>query len=253
MRSRTPRLLGIAVFLAALSLWHGIATFEIVDPSLIPSPSSVYQSLLRRIGDGTLWRHVSVSIIRVAKGFSIAAVAGGLIGAFLGLSKPLRDAFGPLLDFLRQIPPIAWIPVFILWFGLGEGSKLSVLVYAAFFPVFLNTQAAIASLEKEYFELAEVLRLSRLERLKAVVVPGSIGPVFVGLRLALSNSWRALVAAEMLAASSGLGYMISMSRVLIRSSDMFLGILLVGLLGLLTDRLSLILQKRVSPWMEERR
>ncbi len=197
---------------------------------------------------GELTRHVGISVLRVVRGFLAAAIAGVTLGLALGWIPLLRTLIGPLLHFLRQIPPVAWIPVFIMWFGIGESSKISVVTYAAFFPILLNTETAAAQISGNYLELGRAFQFTSFQVLTRIIVPGSLGPVFTGLRLGLSNSWRALVAAEMLASAGGLGYMIVLSRELVQPDVMFLGIIVLGLLGYAVDAGALRLQKRLAPW-----
>lgn len=247
-RALLPKPLGLLVPVVILFLWQGLSSRGALEPSMIPSPGTVLAAATRALRTGELARHVETSLIRVARGFLAASAAGIPAGLALGWIPSLRALLGPLLHFLRQIPPVAWIPLFIAWFGIGEGSKISVVAYAAFFPVLLNTEAAAALVSESYLELGEVYRFSRREVLTRIIVPGSLGPMFTGLRLALSNSWRALVAAEMLASASGLGYMIVLSRELVRPDVMFLGIAVMGLLGYAMDAVAVRLQKAVAPW-----
>ncbi|HLS90956.1 MAG TPA: ABC transporter permease [Limnochordia bacterium] len=229
-------------------LWQGLSSLGVFDVSMIPAPFSVLAAGARAIRSGELIRHVGISVLRVVRGFLAAAIAGVTLGLALGWVPLLRTLLGPLLHFLRQIPPVAWIPVFIMWFGIGESSKISVVTYAAFFPILLNTETATAQISRNYFELGRAFKFTPFQLLTRIIVPGSLGPVFTGLRLGLSNSWRALVAAEMLASAGGLGYLIVLSRELVQPDVMFLGIAVMGLLGLAVDAGALRLQKRLAPW-----
>lgn len=247
-QKRHCRVIGLALPAVIITVWQGLSWSGILNPSMIPSPASVFIAAVAGIRTGDLTGYVAISIARVMRGFVIASAAGVLAGLTVGWLPGARALVNPLLSFLRQIPPIAWIPVLIMWFGIGEGSKVSVIAYAAFFPVFLNTETAAARIGASYLELGRVFRFRTTEIIWRIVIPGSLGPIFAGLRLGLSSSWRALVAAEMLASSSGLGYMIVISRELVRPDAMFLGILVIGLLGYLTDIGALRLQRTIAPW-----
>lgn len=234
--------------LCIVVLWQGLSSLGVFDTSMIPSPLSVLAAGASAMRSGELTRHVGISVLRVVRGFLAAAIAGVTLGLALGWIPLLRTLIGPLLHFLRQIPPVAWIPVFIMWFGIGESSKISVVTYAAFFPILLNTETAAAQISGNYLELGRAFQFTSFQVLTRIIVPGSLGPVFTGLRLGLSNSWRALVAAEMLASAGGLGYMIVLSRELVQPDVMFLGIIVLGLLGYAVDAGALRLQKRLAPW-----
>lgn len=234
--------------LCIVVLWQGLSSLGVFDTSMIPSPLSVLAAGASAMRSGELTRHVGISVLRVVRGFLAAAIAGVTLGLALGWIPLLRTLIGPLLHFLRQIPPVAWIPVFIMWFGIGESAKISVVTYAAFFPILLNTETAAAQISGNYLELGRAFQFTSFQVLTRIIVPGSLGPVFTGLRLGLSNSWRALVAAEMLASAGGLGYMIVLSRELVQPDVMFLGIIVLGLLGYAVDAGALRLQKRLAPW-----
>ena len=157
----------------------------------------------------------------------------------------------PTLHFLRQIPPIAWIPLFLIWFGIGEGSKSAVIFYAAFFPVLLNSLLGIEQIPRRFWEVGKVLEFDYLKFLWRLVLPASLPSIMAGLRLGMSMSWRALVAAEMIAATSGLGYLIMSARSLVRMDEMVVGILLIGLIGILIDAFFIWLERFLAPWNKE--
>jgi sulfonate transport system permease protein len=247
-QKRQCRVIGLLLPAVIIAVWQCLSSLRILNPSMIPSPTSVLAAAIAGVRTGELTRYVAISVARVMRGFAFASVAGVIAGLAVGWLPGARTVVNPLLSFLRQIPPIAWIPVLIMWFGIGEGSKVSVIAYAAFFPVFLNTETAAARIGASYLELARVFRFRTAELIWRIIIPGSLGPIFAGLRLGLSSSWRALVAAEMLASASGLGYMIVISRELVRPDVMFLGIVVIGLLGYLTDVGALRLQRTIAPW-----
>ncbi len=197
---------------------------------------------------GMYWRHVSTSILRVLGGFSLAAVLAVPLGVWMGSRAGLRRVINPTFEFLRQIPPVAWVPLFIIWLGLGEAPKLAVIAYAAFFPILMNTEVAVAGIGQQYEEVAASLCLSPRRRFRTLVLPAASLGIVTGLRLGLGMSWRALVAAEMLAAFSGLGYMVMAARSLVRTDEMFIGIASIGVLGMAMDWWGRKLQVRLLPW-----
>jgi sulfonate transport system permease protein len=188
------------------------------------------------------------SVLRVLEGFGLSAALALPAAALVSLAPRLSSALDPLLSFLRNIPPLALIPVLILWFGIGEGSKLALIVLASFFPVFMGAVTGLGSVDPRLAEMGRSVGLSRWGVLARVMVPESVPSVANGLRLGLGYSWRALVGAEMVAAASGLGYWILDAEQMARIDVVFAGILVIGLLGIALDRGALALASRLLPW-----
>ena len=157
-----------------------------------------------------------------------------------------------LLEALRFIPPLSLIPLLILWLGIGEASKLAIVFLASFFPIYLNVFSGFKQIDKSYKELAFMLRLNRMERFKHIEFPASLPNIFTGLRLGFGYSWRALVGAELIAASSGLGYLIGDAGEMSRTDKVFVGILCIAVLGVLGDQLFQLFGKRLTPWMKNK-
>jgi sulfonate transport system permease protein len=187
------------------------------------------------VASGELQAHVRISLVRIGQGFLLAAGLAVPAGILVAVFSPFAQYVSPILGFLRQVPPVAWIPVLIMVLGIGEATKLAVIVYAAFFPIFMNTVLGITQIDRRFWEVARLLEFSPRETLRELILPAAAPSLIAGLRLGMSNSWRALVAAEMLAAFSGLGYMIMAARSLVRMDEMFIGIVVIGLLGLAID------------------
>ena len=238
---------GLVIPLIVIIFWWGLGKAGLINLQLIPSIEQVCQALLELIKGQTLMRHLAISIQRVLIGFIFAGVIGVPFGIILGWFPGLQPWFNPTLHFLRQIPPVAWIPLFIMWFGIGEASKNAIIFYAAFFPIFLNTQLGVSQIAKEYWEVARLYQFPWSKTLVKLVLPGSARTIITGLRLGMGMSWRALVAAEMLAANSGLGYLIVISRSLVRLDELVVGIVIVGVVGIIMDGLSVWLEKQL-PW-----
>jgi sulfonate transport system permease protein len=234
--------------LVLLVLWWWLTAIQDFGSGILPGPGSLVAALHRLISTGELAAHISISLQRISQGFALAAG----IAVPLGIVVACLPAFGqfvlPTLEFLRQIPPVAWIPVFILVLGIGEATKLAVIVYAAFFPIFMNTILGVTQIDRHHREVARLLQFSRWESLRELILPAATPSLITGLRLGLSNSWRALVAAEMLAAFSGLGYMIMSARSLVRMDEVFIGIAVIGLLGSGFDWGCRALEKHLLYW-----
>jgi len=238
---------GLLIPTIIIVIWIGFGVTKKLNTGLFPSFGGVCQAFLYLAREGVLFTYVRASLFRVFFGFGLAVAVGVPLGLLLGCVPQSQLWFGPTLHFLRQIPPTAWIPVFLLWFGIGEGSKLAVIFYAAVFPIVINASLGVQQIPKEYWEVSRALCLSPLKTLKTLVLPGSYYAVLAGLRLGMGTSWRALVAAEMLASTSGLGYLVMSSRALVRVDEMFVGIILIGLIGIFIDRLFVRLQNHMIP------
>lgn len=239
---------GLVLPIAAFLLWLGLGAMGKLNTTLFPSPQDVWQAFCYLWQGGLFWSHVSSSLLRIALGFSLAIIVGVPLGMILGCLPQSQIWFGPILHFLRQIPPIALVPLFLLWFGIGEGSKLAVIFYAAVFPIVINATLGVQQIPKEYWEVSRALCLSPSKRLQTLILPGCYQTLFTGLRLGMGMSWRAIVAAEMLASSSGLGYLVMSARSLARIDEMFVGIVIIGCIGLLIDRVFVALQSQIIPF-----
>jgi sulfonate transport system permease protein len=234
--------------LGIIALWYCSSELRWVDPYLLPSPRRVLSACMELYRSGELLDNCITSIYRVAIGFASAAVIGVALGIILGMSAKLSILMNSLAQFLRQVPPVAWIPLFILWFGVDEGSKQAVIIYATVFPILVNTSLGITSVDPNLLEVGRVMCLKPFALFTGIILPSSIPSIFAGLRLGLGNSWRALVAAEMIAASSGLGYMIMEARSLSRPEGVIVGLIAIGLIGSAMDSLFVRIEKMITPW-----
>jgi len=238
---------GLAAPLLIILLWW-LGAESGVGPGILPHPREVLAALADLAARGELQAHIRISLLRVIQGFFLAAglaIPAGILAA--GFS-PFAEYILPLLGFLRQVPPVAWIPVLIMVLGIGEATKLAVIAYAAFFPIFVNAVLGITQTDHHFWEVARLLEFSPKEYLRELILPAAAPSLIAGLRLGMSNSWRALVAAEMLAAFSGLGYMLMAARSLVRMDEMFIGIAVIGLLGLAIDWGWKLLEGYVLRW-----
>jgi sulfonate transport system permease protein len=227
--------IGIAIPLAILFFWWYGAKSGWWSAFLLPGPFVVMESFFRLAQNGELVRNISSSLTRIVNGFSVSALAALVVAFVCGIYRPFFRAICPTLEFIRHVPPMAMIPMLILWFGIGEVSKLAIIVLAAFFPIFLNTVQGISQCDKRLLEVAQVFGYTRPQRLRYVVLPSALPYVLTGMRLGLGYSWRSLIAAELLAASSGLGYMILDAQQLSRPDVIMAGIFVIGCLGSLMD------------------
>lgn len=228
--------------------WWFVTEYGYFPAVILPPMKAVAASFLKQLESGQLSHDVLVSLIRVAKGFSIAATLGISLGLLMGVSKAIHRFFVLPFNSIRQIPIIAWIPLIILWCGIGELSKVVIIVLGAFFPVLVNTAFGITQVPKEYIEVGRLFRLNRRKMFTKIYLPSAIPAIFEGLKLGLSNSWTVVVAAEIIAASSGIGYRINDARSLMQSEVVIVGILIIGLIGLILDHIFVWASRLLTPW-----
>lgn len=217
--------------------WQTAAALGIVSPYLLPSPAAVLRTAGEMLDSGLLARHTAASLTRVAQGFFLSVTLGCSLAYLLSSLPRLEKALDPLLSFLRMTPPLATIPLLILWLGIGEATQIAIIVLASFFPVFLNARAGFARLDDSFRELAAGLNLSRLDYARYFIWPAAFPSIVTGVRLSFGYSWRALIAAELIAAGSGLGYMISDAEQMQRVDVVMVGIFAIGLIGWALDAL----------------
>ena len=231
----------VALFLVA---WEIAVGTGVVNRVLLPSPTDVGRVAVEQIGSGTLFTHVLVSFGRIASGFSIGVSAGIVIGVLIGLYRPLRSVVYPVVEVLRPIPPLAWIPLAIIWFGIEEASKVFLLSVTAFFPVFVNVYKGVRNLDPILIRAARSLEMKSSGVVFKIAIPATMPDITTGLRVSWSLVFAVLVAAEMIAAQSGLGYLVTDAMNLGRFDIVVFGIVVIGVLSVLTDYLWQIVASR---------
>jgi sulfonate transport system permease protein len=231
-----------------LLVWEVVCRTGLVDSYAMPAPETVIKTAWESIRDGSLWKHILTSFFRVHEGFMLAVFFGLVIGTIMGLNKKAEQFFEVTVQILKPIPPIAWIPLAILWFGIGEQSKLFIIFLGAFFPILLNTISGIHNLDPRYLELAEVYEVDRRRLISKIILPGALPEILTGIRVGLGNAWVCVVAAEMIAASQGIGYMLSNGRSMSRPDIVILGMLLIGIIGKLVDDLLKFVFDKLVDW-----
>lgn len=236
---------GIATF---LTLWT-FASHRLNSVVLLPPPIDVLKAYVDLVADGSLASDVRASIIRVFAGFVIAAGLAIPLALLLAYSRVLRNLVMPLIAFIRPIPPIAWIPLAILWMGLGDPPSYFITAVAAFFPIFLNSFAGGSSLHEEHINAARSLGAKPAALLATIMLPSALPMIATGLRIGLGQAWMAVVTAELIAAQSGLGYMIQISRLGLETARVLVGMTVIGLLGaVMIGALGIIERRLIVPW-----
>ncbi|MGW0042571.1 ABC transporter permease [Rhodococcus sp. NPDC003348] len=231
-----------------LALWELAARTGLIDTRLLAAPSSVVTTAGELLASGDLQSNLATSVARALVGLTIGTVFG--VGAALlsGLWRTGEDLLDTTLQMLRPLPALALIPLFILWFGVDEAPKLILIAYATFFPVYLNTFKGIRSIDAKLVEAAAVLGLNRWELIRQVVTPSALPSFFTGFRFSLSVSWLVLVVTEQLNARSGLGFMMTEAQQYFRNDIIVLGLVIYGFLGLASDQLVSLIERRVLRW-----
>lgn len=228
--------------------WNVTTNSGKIPQSILPKIGTVWSTFLEMCRSGELWADMSVSLLRVLKGYLIAAVAGVLLGTLMGMSKHVKNIVQPTLTTIRQIPIMAWIPLLILWCGIGEASKVVVIVLAAIFPIVVNTESGISQTPASFIEVAKLYKLGKLKTFLRVYLPHALPQIQTGLKLGLGVSWMAVVAAELIASTSGIGYKMSYARTLMQSDVLIVAMIVVGIVGVLIDKVITILFGVLTPW-----
>lgn len=234
--------------LALLLVWFWAAQAKLLPEQILPSPVYVWQASLDAIQSGDLLMHIGWSAWRVAAGFGIGASLGLSLGLAMGLWPRLDDYVRPTFTAISQVPTLGWIPLLMLFLGIGETLKIVIIAKAAFIPVVLNTCSAIRRIPSSYFEVARMLRFTALQRLLLVILPAAVAPVFTGIRYGLTKAWTALVAVELLAAAQGLGFLLVWSRQMFWLDMMLFAMIVIGLVGFLMDYGLARVESRLQRW-----
>ncbi len=241
-------LLAMASVLGLVLLWWLITALGLVGKVLLPPPTEVLTALAHSVADGSLAKHVGISLLRVLEGFLLALVIAVPIGVLMGSSQIARGLLEPVIELLRPIPPIAVIPLAILWFGIDELSKVFIITYGAFFPILLNTIAGFQEVDPMHIRAAQALGAARTEIFRDVILRSAFPFIVIGARLGMGMAFIVLVAAELIASSAGLGYLITDARYSFRTDLIFLGMACIGVLGFLLNKALVETERRLLKW-----
>lgn len=247
----------LLVLAAMIVLWYVATTITgLVGPARLPQPLEVWQSFVAiatdGYGNGRLHQHVLHSLKLVAMGFTVAVCVGVPLGLWMGHSRRAEALINPTFLLLRPIPPLAWIPLAIVWLGLGDAAKILVIFVAAFVPSVINSYTGVRNIDKPVLEAARMLGIRRFSFVREVLVPGSLPMIFTGLRLSLQASWTTLVAAELIGALYGLGSILNQAAQDIYPAMIMVAMIFVGICGATTTWLLGQVEARAMPWRHER-
>ena len=233
---------------AGLGFWQAGGMTGLIPADVLPPPSAVIEAGWRLAASGDLLRNVEVSACRAGIGFALGGGLGFACGLLNGLCKTSERVLDTSLQMIRTIPHLALIPLVILWFGIGEEAKLFLISIGTFFPIYLNTMQGVRSVDPQLIEMGKAYRMSRLQLIRVVLLPGALPSIFVGLRYAMGVTWLTLIVAETISATSGIGYMAMNAREFMLVDVVVFSLLLYALLGKLTDSVARLLEQVCLSW-----
>lgn len=242
--------IGLILPLIILGLWQTASQRGWVSPIFLPLPWTTFMSFFDMVNNQSFHKDFLASISVVSQSFLYGSLLGIGLGIAAGLSKTVERVFGPTLDGIRHIPGIAWLPLIVLWVGIGPAAKIVVITKTVFFPVFLNTLQGIRGVEKNYIELAKVLTLTRWQLVRRVIIPGAMPSILVGIRYGASLAWALVVVAEGLSGMEGVGYLIFRAQSLLMTDQLLVCMVVIGVVGFLIDRGMSLLQRHVLRWKQ---
>jgi ABC-type nitrate/sulfonate/bicarbonate transport system permease component len=233
---------GLLAWATLLGVWWLLAHFNSAD--FLPGPVETLKGALELQSDGSLLKYIGISAWRVLSGWTLGCLVAIPLGILMGRVQVIRALTEPLLNFVRFIPPIAFVTLFLLWFGMGETAKVMLILYATIFTVLLNTMTGVIAIPEDRLRSARIMGASEWQLLRFVVLPSAVPHIFTGVRLAMGASFMAIIGAEMVAANEGVGFMIWNARLYFKTDWIFVGLIVLGLMGFITDRLLAVAGRR---------
>lgn len=239
---------GLVLPFVIIAVWQIAGSMEIVSATVLPTPLVILLTFKDLIVLGELFVHLKISVYRAAAGFLSGAGLGLLIGLLVGFSRKTEHYIDPSLQMLRTVPHLAVTPLFILWFGFDETSKILLIALGAFFPVYINTFLGIRGVDSKLFDVAKVLEFPWYRQMTKLILPAALPSILLGIRLSLGIAWLGLVVAELMGSSEGIGYMIMDARQFSQTNKVFVGIIIFAVVGKLTDSFVRFLERKLLKW-----
>lgn len=247
--SRSTQLsIGSIAIVTFLIIWETVCQMGLVDPLFLPPPSDILTRAYAMIGDGTLFGHVLASTRRVMMGFAGAILLAIPLGIFLGTSKYARAAFDPILSFLRPLPSMSWIPLSLLWFGISETQKYSIVFMGTFAPALVYVIEATRNIDPILIRAAQNLGANRWQVMREVILPGSLPQILSGIKVILGLSWTCVISAELVASREGLGFLIMNGKEFFQTEIVMLGMVMISITVLITDVVFRAIEKKILRW-----
>ena len=251
-KTATEKILSWGTAVSILFLWLIVSEFGMIDQNLVPTPQAVFAAFIEIMGNGyknfTLLEHLGESMKRLVIAFVLSCVTAVPLGIASGYNSRIRAIFEPIIEFYRPLPPLAYYTLLVLWMGIENESKISLLYLACFAPAYISCVSAVIKIREDYINSAFTVGASRLQVIVHVIFPACLPDIFTGLRTSLGVAYTTLVSAEMVAANSGIGRMVLDASRYLRSDIIFLGIIVMGITGILLDRGIQLIERRVVPW-----
>lgn len=228
--------------------WQLFSSVGIFNSQFLPSPIKIIQKLFELLSQNSFAVDILQSIKRVLVGFVLAGIFGVGLGTICGMYKPIYNFLNPIIELFRPIPPIAWIPLAILWFGLGDNPAFFLVFLGAFFPIFTNTYLGVSSTDEIYKRAALSLGANKKIFVTDILIPSALPNIFAGLKVGLGVGWMVVIIAEMVGAQSGLGYMIQLNRIILEIPSVVVGMVTIGIIGFVMNKIMVYLEKSFIPW-----
>ncbi|OOV80819.1 taurine ABC transporter permease TauC [Acinetobacter amyesii] len=251
-RKNLPLIVSIGSVLSLLVLWFVVTTLKIIPDLFLPSPAAVWQKFIEVSQQGfmkaTLWQHLAESIGRVFSALIAAIVIGVPLGLWMGLNKWVRAVFDPLVELLRPIPPLAYLPLLVIWFGIGETTKVLLIFFSILAPIIISSAHGVISHQRNRERAALSLGATRLQVLQYVILPTALPHILTGVRIGLGVGWSTLVAAELVAADRGIGFMVQSAAQFLITDTVILGIIVIAIVAVSFELFLRWLQKQLAPW-----
>lgn len=241
---------GLILPIVVITIWQLIGSLGWVTKVVLPTPLEIVSAAKNLAVSGVLLANFEISIFRAACGFVIGGGLGLALGTLVGLSARSENLLDPSLQMVRTIPHLAIAPLFILWFGLGESSKILLIALGAFFPLYVNTFLGIRRVDAKLFDVARILEFSKWKQIKLLIVPAALPNILLGVRLSLGAAWLSLVVAELMGSTAGLGYMMMDARQFSNTDIVFVGIIIFAIVGKLTDSLVRWMERHFLKWQD---
>jgi sulfonate transport system permease protein len=254
-RIRLPKKLKVALYgsivpIILLAAWQILSVVGVLEQHLLPAPTQVLEKLGSMVADGTLWGHIGVTLLRIFIGFAIGVAFAVVIGSFVGYLKIAEQLMDPLIQGFRSIPSLAWVPLFILWMGIGEPSKITLIAVGVFFPVYLNIVSGIQGVDRKLIEVGKIYNFTPFQLVRKVILPASLPSFFTGIRSGLGLGWMFVVAAELMGASKGIGYLLVVGQNTYSPDLVLASIVLIAILGKLTDTALKTFEAKALHWQD---
>ena len=252
MEKKKNKILSISTIIVILMIWLMVTSLNLVDPKLVPHPGAVVKAFGEIIKNGyrnyTLLEHLSASLGRLLTALLAAIVVGVPLGLYSGYNDKVKAILDPIIEFYRPLPPLAYYTILILWLGIDNSSKIVLLFLASFAPIYIACVSAVQKVKQDYIKSAYVVGASKKQVFFHVIFPACLPDIFIGLRTGLGVAYTTLVSSEMVAAKSGIGWMVLDASRYLRSDIIFLGIIIMGITGVLLDKGIQLIEHRLVPW-----